>query len=69
MLQARDGDLKSVALQMLGGLGQGGPPTGSGQRASSGGGNTMRSSAGSDELAALAELPPDQAALWRRRIM
>ncbi|CAL5224819.1 g7568 [Coccomyxa viridis] len=29
----------------------------------------MRSSAAVDRLAALAELPPNQAALWRRRIM
>lgn len=56
-------------LQMLGGPGQGGPPLGSGQRGTTGGGNMMRSSAGADEFAALTELPPDQAALWRHRIM
>ena len=61
--------IENAILQMLGGLGQGGPSMGGGQRGSTGGGNMMRSSAGGDEFAALAELPPDQAALWRRRIL
>ncbi len=64
VLQAYDGDSESSTLQMLGG-----PPLGSAQRGNPGGSNMMRSSADGDEFAALAELPPDQAALWRRRFM
>ena len=54
-------------MQMFDALGPGGPSAGSGQRLSSAqGGN---GAADQDGLAALAELPPDQAALWRQRIL
>ena len=58
-----------LLVQMLGGLGQGGPPLGAGQRSTAGQGNMRSSSAGGDVFAALGELPPDQAALWRQRIL
>ena len=58
-----------LLLQMLGGLGQGGPSLGSGQRGNIAGSSMARRNAGGDELAALAELPSDQAALWRQRIL
>jgi hypothetical protein len=54
-------------MQMLDGLGPGGPSAGSGQRLSSAQGGS--GAADQDGLAALAELPPDQAALWRQRIL
>lgn len=58
-----------LLAQMLGGLGQGGSPLGAGQRSTAGQGNMRSSNAGGDVFAALAELPPDQAALWRQRIL
>ena len=54
---------------MLGGLGQGGSSLGSGQRGNNAGRTMTQRSAGSDDFAALAELPSDQAALWRQRIL
>jgi len=58
-----------LLAQMLGGLGQGGPPLGARQRSTTGQSNMRSSNAGGDAFAALAELPPDQAALWRQRIL
>ena len=59
-----------VSLQMLGGLGQGGPvQLGSGQGTGSAGRRGGRGAPRGDELAALTELPPDEAELWRQRIL
>ena len=59
-----------MSLQMLGGLGQGGPAQlGSGQGTSSAGNRGGRGAPHGDELAALSELPPDEAELWRQRIL
>ena len=59
-----------VTLQMLGGLGQGGPAQlGSGQGTRSAGNRGGRGTPRGDDLAALSELPPDEAELWRQRIL
>ena len=59
-----------MSLQMLGGLGQGRPgQLGSAQSTSSAGSRSGRSIPHGDEFAALSELPPDEADLWRQRIL
>lgn len=59
-----------MSLQMLGGLGQGGPAQlGSGQGTSTAGNRSGRGALLGDEFAALSELPPDEAQLWRQRIL
>ena len=59
-----------MSLQMLGGLGRGGPAQLGSRPGTSSAGN--RSGSGNprrDELAALSELPPDEAELGRQRIL
>ena len=59
-----------MSLQMLGGLGQGGPAQlGSGQGTSRVGNRSGRGVSHRDEFVALSELPPDEAELWRQRIL
>ena len=59
-----------MSLQMLGGLGQDVPAQlGSGQDTSSAGNRSGRGIPSGDEFAALSELPPDEAELWRQRIL
>ena len=56
-------------MQMLDGLGPAGPSAGSGHRIGSAQSGRGTGAADQDGLAALAELPPDQAAVWRQRIL